>query len=207
MKMIIISGPSGSGKTVLADNLTSEFDNLIVIRTDSFYRDNFIIKILSIFSDDIYDRMISIKFKELITTLNSILKNKSNVYSYTYNFKTKKSSRVKLKENQLKTSSLLVLEGIFSHRLINHFENNILMKILCVEGEKLCFERRLRRDIKYRGRKRFEVETRFKKSWDIYHMHATKFINDTDVITISSGNIKQYKNILETIRSEFHKKK
>ena len=40
MITIVITGPSGSGKTYLSNKLNKLFDNSIVIKTDSYYRDN-----------------------------------------------------------------------------------------------------------------------------------------------------------------------
>jgi len=72
MKIIIISGPSGSGKTYLSNKLSKLLDNSIVIKTDSYYRDNILIRFLSIFLYDIYDRFLSIKKYEIMKTLISI---------------------------------------------------------------------------------------------------------------------------------------
>ena len=63
MKTIVITGPSGSGKTNLSNKLSKLFDNSIIIKTDSYYRDNILIRFLAIFLFDIYDRPISIKKK------------------------------------------------------------------------------------------------------------------------------------------------
>ena len=65
MITIIITGPSGSGKTFLSNKLLKLFDNSIVIKTDSYYRDNILIKFLSIFLCDIYDRPLSINKKAI----------------------------------------------------------------------------------------------------------------------------------------------
>ena len=47
MKTIVITGPSGSGKSYLSNKLSKLFNNSIVIETDSYYRDNILIKYLS----------------------------------------------------------------------------------------------------------------------------------------------------------------
>ena len=67
MKTIVITGPSGSGKTYLSNKLSKLFYNSIIIKTDSYYRDNIFIRFLSIFLYDIYDRLLSIKKKKLIS--------------------------------------------------------------------------------------------------------------------------------------------
>ncbi len=68
METIIITGPSGSGKSYLSNKLYKFFYNSIVIKTDSYYRDNILIRFLSIIQNDIYDRPLSIKKHELNKT-------------------------------------------------------------------------------------------------------------------------------------------
>ena len=48
MKIIVITGPSGSGKSFLTKKLCNLFDDTIVIKTDSYYSDSLIIKLISI---------------------------------------------------------------------------------------------------------------------------------------------------------------
>ena len=64
MKTIIITGPSGSGKSYLSKKISKLFNNTIVIKTDSYYKDNIFIRFLSIFQHDIYDRPLSFKKNE-----------------------------------------------------------------------------------------------------------------------------------------------
>ena len=75
MKTIIITGPSGSGKTFLANFLRKHIKNAIIINTDSYYRDDLVVKFLSLFFIDIYDRLISLKNREISKTISSIYKN------------------------------------------------------------------------------------------------------------------------------------
>ena len=72
MKTIVITGPSGSGKSYLSNKLSKLFYNSIVIKTDSYYRDNKLLRFISIFLYDIYDRPISIKKDKLKETIRSI---------------------------------------------------------------------------------------------------------------------------------------
>ena len=91
MRTLIITGPSGSGKTYLTKKLQNKFNSL-VIETDSYYRDDLFIKVLSKFMYDIYDRIISIKKKKLIETLNSICNKDKEINLYNYDFRRKKST-------------------------------------------------------------------------------------------------------------------
>ena len=85
MKTIIITGPTGSGKSYLSNKLSKLFINSIVIKTDSYYRDNILIRFLSIFLYDIYDRLISIKKNEIKKTLRSINNKDRKIQFYKYN--------------------------------------------------------------------------------------------------------------------------
>ena len=73
MKTIVITGPSGSGKSYLSNKLFKLFDNSILIKTDSYYRDNILIRYLSKILHDIYDRPLSIKKNELKKKYRSYL--------------------------------------------------------------------------------------------------------------------------------------
>ena len=72
MKTIVITGPSGSGKSYLSSRLSKLFCDSIVIKTDSYYRDNLLIRFLSIILYDIYDRPLSIKKNKIKKILRSI---------------------------------------------------------------------------------------------------------------------------------------
>ena len=95
MKTIIITGPSGSGKTYLSNKLNKLFDNSIVIKTDSYYRDNLLIKFLSMLLYDIYDRPLSIKKNKIHKVLRSIVNKDKIISFYKYEFKRKHSSQSK----------------------------------------------------------------------------------------------------------------
>ncbi len=202
MNLIIISGPSGSGKSYLAESICKKFKNINIIKTDSYYRDNLMIKILSLKFNDIYDRIISIKSKELIYTLTSILNREELIYSYNYDFRSKKSTKklIRININDY-TNPIVILEGIFSHRLMNKFKTNIFMKILCIEDKNLCFERRIRRDVIQRGRQRKEVEERFNRSWEIFHNQSSNFKKDKEIVYLNKKDESQYNNIINRIES------
>ena len=73
MKTLIITGPSGSGKSYLSEKISKLFYNTIVVKTDSYYKDNIFIKFFSKFQYDIYDRPISFKKSEIKKTLRSYI--------------------------------------------------------------------------------------------------------------------------------------
>ena len=199
MNLIIISGPSGSGKSHLAKRISEKFKDIKIVKTDSYYRDNLLIKIISLYFNDIYDRIISIKKKELIDTLNSILNNEELVPSYNYDFRTRKSTKKYIRNRSEYTSQVVLLEGIFAHRLIKYFKKHIFMKITCIEDKSLCFERRIRRDLIERDRKINEVEGKFQKSWEIFHNQSSNFKKDNEIIYLNKKDEEKYKNIINRI--------
>ena len=200
MKLIVITGASGSGKTYLSNKLAKSFINSIVIRTDSYYRDNFLIKYLSKFSDDIYDRLFSIKYNELIKTLSSISKKEKKSKYYSYDFKRKLSTNAKKDNKYIYNSKFIILEGIFSHRLDLDYSDSI--NIICKERKDICYKRRLIRDIKERNRDRNEIIKRFDKSWTLYHQHLNKYIKNNKVIYLNQLDLNSYEKLINNIKNQ-----
>ena len=196
MKTIVITGPSGSGKTNLAIKLSNDLENCILIKTDSYYRDNFIIKLISFFLNDIYDRLFSIKRKNLLKTINSIYKNKNKIIHYNYDFKRKQSYK-KIKKKQNKTD-YLIIEGIFSHRLDLNYNNSI--NILCKEKKEICFQRRLNRDEIERGRNKKEVKIRFINSWNLFYKNYINYLNNNRVYKINTADNQSYAELIDKIK-------
>ena len=195
MRIILITGPSGSGKTFLANKLQKDINNTISINTDSYYRDNLFIKFLSIFIIDIYDKLISVKVKELSQTISSIYKNEQAITFYKYDFKRKKSTHL-IKNLHTKTK-FLIIEGIFSHRIDINYK--ITLNILCKENKEICYERRLKRDKLERGRNKKDVLRKFTKSWDLYYKNLISYINKNDIHEIKGIDSKSYKSLISKL--------
>ncbi len=194
MKTIIITGPSGSGKSYLSKKISKLFNNTIVIKTDSYYKDNIFIKFLSIFQYDIYDRPISFKKSEIKKTLRS-LHNKDRLISfYNYDFQRKKSSKTEENINYEGDNQLLILEGIFAHRLDLNYNETI--NIVCEEEKDICFKRRLKRDQLERGRDSREVNKKFNKSWYLYYENVQKYLNNFEVLSINPLDMISYDQLV-----------
>ena len=198
MKTIVITGPSGSGKTFLASKLTDDLDNAFLIKTDSYYRDNIFIKFLSIFMGDIYDRIESIKSKEILQTIQSIYHNEKEIKLFRYDYRSRKSSQklVNNKENKIR---YLIIEGIFSHRINLNYKNSI--NILCKQRKDICYKRRLSRDISERGRNKSEVKKKFKKSWKLFFNDLNKYIFNYQVIETNTEDKISYVNLINIIKN------
>ena len=194
MKTIVITGPSGSGKSFLTNTLSKLFNNSIVIRTDSYYKDNLFIRFISIFLYDIYDRPFSIKKNEIMKTIKSVY-NKDRIISfYKYDFKRKNSLHSKISINYNECNQFLILEGIFAHRLDLNYQETI--NIVCEEQKDLCFKRRLKRDLQERGRDRREVYKKFNKSWYLYYENVQKYLNNFEVLTINPLDMISYDQLV-----------
>ena len=198
MKTIVITGPSGSGKTYLSYKLSKLFDNSIIIKTDSYYRDNILIRFLSIFLYDIYDRPLSIKRDKINNTIKSI-HNKNKVISfYNYDFRRKHSSHSKIKINYEGENNFIIIEGIFAHRLNLNYQATI--NIVC-EGEKeLCFQRRLKRDQLERSRNSKEVNKKFNRSWYLFHQNIKKYLKKNKIFTLNQLDKNSYDKLVYNLK-------
>tara|TARA_Y100001968_G_scaffold25890_1_gene20231 strand:+ start:320 stop:925 length:606 start_codon:yes stop_codon:yes gene_type:complete len=198
MKTIIITGPSGSGKTYLANKLYNYFNFSLVLQTDSYYRDDLFIKLMSIFAHDIYDRVISLKKKELIKTIESIYNNNSKIILYNYDFRIKKSSKLIRNIDSYKDIKFLFLEGVFAHRLDINYKKTI--NILCNEKKDSCYQRRLKRDELERGRNRKEVKNKFSRSWNLFYENLENYISNNKVITLNTNDQSSYKQLIDSLK-------
>ena len=200
MKTIVITGPSGSGKSFLTNTLSKLFNNSIVIRTDSYYKDNLFIRFISIFLYDIYDRPFSIKKKEIMKTIISIYNKDSRISFYKYDFKRKNSLHSKRSINYNERNQFLILEGIFAHRLDLNYQETI--NIVCEEQKELCFKRRLKRDLQERGRDRREVYKKFNKSWDLFNENIQSYLNNYKVMSINPLDMISYNKLVLKLQKQ-----
>jgi len=194
MKTIVITGASGTGKTYLSNKLSKLFDNSIIINTDSYYRDDLYIKLLSKFIYDIYDRFISVKDKCIVKTITSIQNEEQYATFYNYDFRSKRSSQLKREIQYQNDNTFIILEGIFAHRLDINYKKTI--NVLCIEKKEICYQRRLIRDKIERGRNRQEVNNKFSRSWDIYSKYLTKFLNKNNVMSINTFDKNNYDKLI-----------
>ncbi len=198
MKTIVITGPSGSGKTILSNKLAKSLKDSVIVKTDSYYRDNLIIKLISIFINDVYDRFLSFKSKEIMKTIDSLFKNEKSINFYTYDFTKKISRKTTRKINHKENYRFLILEGIFSHRLDLNYNETI--NIICKEKKEICYQRRLKRDQRERGRNKKEINKKFNKSWNLYFQNLNKFSHIKNTITLNQSDKLSYKLLIRKIK-------
>ncbi len=202
MKIIVITGSSGSGKSYLSNKLSKLLYNSIVINTDSYYRDDILIRFLSIFQYDIYDRTLSIKRNEIQKTIRSIFNKDNFINIYKYDFKKKSSSQSKIFNNRKGEKQFIILEGIFAHRLDINYNDTI--NIICEEEKEICFKRRLKRDKLERGRDVREVYRKFNKSWDLFYKNVENYLNNNNVVKINSLDKKSYNKLVLNLQKKIN---
>jgi len=204
MITIVITGPSGSGKTYLSNKLNKLFDNSIVIKTDSYYRDNIFIRFLSIFFYDIYDRPLSINKKELKNALTAIYNKDKLIRFYQYDFKRKQSSYSKKSIKYKGENQFLILEGIFAHRLDLNYQETI--NIICDEKKDICFKRRLIRDKLERNRNTSEVNRKFTRSWNLFYKNIIRYIDLNRKISLNPVDKNSYDKLVDYLQDISKKK-
>ena len=199
MIIIVVTGPSGSGKSFLSKKLSNLFLNSIVIKTDSYYRDNLLIKLLAIFLYDIYDRPFTIRKQEINKALRAIHNNDKLITFYKYDFKRKLSSYSKIDINYKGKIKYIIIEGIFAHRLNLNYQETI--NIICEDSKDICLERRLKRDKLERGRNSFEVNKKFNKSWDLFYQNIKRFKNSNKVIKLNPLDNILYNKLIDKLQN------
>ena len=204
MITIVITGPSGSGKTYLSNKLNKLFNNSIVIKTDSYYRDNIFIRFLSIFFYDIYDRPLSINKKELKNALTAIHNKDKLIKFYQYDFKRKQSSYSKKSIKYKAENQFLILEGIFAHRLDLNYQETI--NIICEEKKDICFKRRLIRDKLERNRNTSEVNRKFTRSWNLFYKNIIRYIDINRTISLNPVDRISYDKLVDYLQNISKKK-
>ena len=204
MHTIIITGPSGSGKTCLSKEISFLLGNCIIISTDSYYRDNIWIKLFSKVKYDLYDRIISIKKKEILKTIDSIYERKKNILFYNYNFNNKISTNSFRNIEIHHFNRFLIVEGIFAHRLgLNYRETT---NIVCREEKNICYKRRLMRDQLLRGRDSNEINKKFTRSWNLFHYNSRQYIKNNNIITVNLNDLVSFNKLIVLIKKNEMKK-
>ncbi len=204
MKTIVITGPSGSGKTYLSNKLSKLFNDSIIIKTDSYYRDNILIRLFSIFLYDIHDRPLSIKKNEIRKTLRSIHNKERLISSFKYDFKRKSSSHSKIRIKYKGENQFIILEGIFAHRLDLNYQQTI--NIVCEEVKDICYKRRLMRDQLERGRNTREVKRKFSRSWHLFYKNIKAYIDKNTVTTLNPVNKISYDTLVYNLKKHIKSK-
>lgn len=199
MLVIGIAGGTGSGKTTVVNQIINELpeDEVCVISQDSYYKatDN-----LS------YEERIKINFDhpraidfDLLETHISDLKSGKTIQQPIYSFVTHNRTKDSIKTHPRK---VLIIEGILifnSKKLLDLFDIKIFVH--ADADERLI--RRLRRDIKERGRDIDEVLDRYKNTLKpMHHQFIEPTKNFADIIIPNDRYNTVAIDIVRTVISE-----
>ena len=157
MVIVAIAGGTGSGKTTLAKKIIDSYQNIKInyLSLDSYYKD-FSQMSFTDRSKINFDHPDSIDFDLFYQQINEYLTG-SDIKTPTYSYKRHK--RLKKKGN-LRQGDLLIVDGILillKKSIRDFFDLSIFLKVNSSERLK----RRIRRDIKERGRSKIEISDRF----------------------------------------------
>lgn len=146
-----ITGASGSGKSYLANLILNIFyPNCVIISQDNYYlpQNHFSLKKRDNLN---FDHPSMIDWKLAYKQLSS-LKNNSPIQLPQYSFKT----HTRLKRTKItQPKKLTIFEGIFA--LSENIRPLLSFKVFLNTNPKLCFKRRLNRDVNERGRTNMAV--------------------------------------------------
>jgi len=184
IKIIGISGGSGSGKTYLSNKLIDNYGKSYVeiIELDSYYKDLSHMP-FSKRERENFDHPDAFDFELLINNLEE-LKNHNKVLIPTYNYKTHTRNK---KKKIIKKKRIIIIEGIFSilnKQLRKHMDYMIFIDV----NEKIRLQRRIERDVNYRGRTLESIKLQYNKS--VKPMHD-KFVEPSKRfadVTINNNN-------------------
>ena len=157
MIIVAIAGGTGSGKTTLAKKIIDSYQNIKInyLSLDSYYKD-FSQMSFTDRSKINFDHPDSIDFDLFYQQINEYLTG-SDIKTPTYSYKRHK--RLK-KKGTLRQGDLLIVDGILillKKSIRDFFDLSIFLKVNSSERLK----RRIRRDIKERGRSKIEISDRF----------------------------------------------
>ena len=195
-KVIIIGicGGTCSGKSTISQKIKEFYKDkgVIKINTDSYYKDHSKLS-FNKRAEINFDHPNSIDFTLLIKHLNELIKNKSikePIYSY------KSHKRLK-KTKLLKPKRIIILEGLHifcNDELINLIDFGLFLNL----DSQTRLKRRIKRDIKERGRTEEEVINRFNEMCEPMYK---KFIYPSrkKANTVINSNQKSINEIINLI--------
>ena len=155
--IIAVAGGTGSGKSFLARNLANTYSKkeILIIEQDSYYKDisNLDYKDRCKQNFDHPDAIDSILIEN---HLKKLLSGKT-IYSPRYNFFKHLRKR---KEKKIKQRPIIIIEGI----LLLHYvklHKFYTLKVFVETPEHIRINRRIERDIKFRGRTKSSIEKQY----------------------------------------------
>ena len=155
--IIAVAGGTGSGKSYLAKNLANTYPKrkILIIKQDSYYKDISHLDYKDRCRQN-FDHPNAIDSILIENHLKKLLSGKT-IYSPRYNFL--KHLREK-KETEIKQRPIIIMEGILLLHYIK-LHKFYTLKVFVETPEHIRINRRMERDIKFRGRTRKSIEKQY----------------------------------------------
>ena len=175
--IIAVAGGTGSGKSYLAKNLANTYPKkeILIIEQDSYYKD-----ISNLDYEDRckqnFDHPDAIDSILIETHLKKLLSGKT-IYSPRYNF----FKHLREKEGKkIKQHSIIIMEGILLLHYIR-LHKFYALKVFVETPEHIRINRRIKRDVEFRGRTKDSIEKQYYSSVKPMHekfVQPSKFYSD-----------------------------
>ena len=156
-RIIAIAGGSGSGKSYLAKNLANTYPKkeILIIAQDAYYKDISNLDYKDRCKQN-FDHPDAIDSTLIENHLKKLLSGKT-IYSPRYNFFKHLRER---EEKKIKQRPIIIMEGI----LLLHYvklHKFYTLKVFVETPEHIRMNRRIERDIKFRGRTKGSIEKQY----------------------------------------------
>lgn len=191
--IIGIAGPSSSGKTELAKQLAARLPGTAVVSLDSYYRGMDEVPLAERKKVN-FDRPDALDWELLHDHLQAILDGNAfdePVYSFADYARTRQTRRIE-------PSEFVIVEGLF---VLYWPELRAILdtKVYVETDPRVCFERRLRRDVAERGRSPASVREQYERTvrpsaeWFVYptRKHADLIVSGEEPLSSSMQAVMQ----------------
>ena len=154
--IIAIAGGSGSGKSFLAKNLANSYPQkkILIIEQDSYYKDISNLDYKDRCKQN-FDHPDAIDSNLIESHLKKLLSGKT-VYSPKYNF----LKHLREKEKKIKQCPIIIIEGILMLHYIR-LHKFYSLKVFVETPEQIRINRRMKRDIYFRGRTKESIKKQY----------------------------------------------
>jgi uridine kinase len=194
--VIGIAGISGSGKSTIARALAAELKSAAVVELDSYYRDLSHLRMAERELQN-FDHPDALDSAGLIADLALAIQGEA-IFCPTYDFVTHTRTG---KGKQLAVQEFLIVEGLLTLHW-PELRANFGAKIFVEIANETAFERRLRRDIRDRGRTPESVRQQYEKSvWPMAEQFVLPSREHAELVVSGVAPIENsVREIMELIR-------
>ena len=181
-QLVGLCGGTAAGKTTIVSKLIEHYGSASTIKLDSYYKD---------FSSLSFDNRKKVNFDhpdsfntKMLKKHLSLLLEGNKIESPIYNYKTHCRENI---FNIIYPNKLIFLEGtlIFFYSELTKL---MMLKIFIETPEDIRFKRRLKRDVKKRGRLPMEVRKQYNESVKPMHMQYIEPLKSVADIIISGSS-------------------